>query len=130
STTGPRLPPRSCSSRAPSASARPSKKKTPEVPGVFKRRASQEDLGLTRAEFRTLARLSTPQKIQAFIDAIPQNFEVGGQTCLSVREVLSQRRAMCIEGAMVAACALWINGEPPLLMDLKAKGDFDHVITV
>ena len=94
------------------------------------RRASREDLGLTPAEYRSLARLTTPEKIQAFVDAIPQNFEVGGQTCLSVREVLRQQRAMCIEGAMVAACALWVNGEPPLLFDLKAKGDYDHVVAV
>jgi hypothetical protein len=94
------------------------------------RRASREDLGLTPAEYRSLARLTTPEKIQSFVDAIPQNFEVGGQTCLSVREVLRQQRAMCIEGAMVAACALWVNGEPPLLFDLKAKGDYDHVVAV
>ncbi len=94
------------------------------------RKASREDLGLTPAEYRSLARLTTPEKIQAFVDAIPQNFEVGGQTCLSVREVLRQQRAMCIEGAMVAACALWVNGEPPLLFDLKAKGDYDHVVAV
>jgi hypothetical protein len=94
------------------------------------RRARREDLDLEPWEYRTLARLTTPEKIQAFLDAIPQNFEVGGQTCLSVRGVLRERRAMCIEGAMVAACALWVNGEPPLLFDLKARGDYDHVIAV
>lgn len=95
-----------------------------------RRRARREDLGLTPAEFRALARLNTPAKIQAFLDAIPQNFEIGAQTCLSVQEVLRQRRAMCIEGAMLAACALWINGDPPLLFDLKAKHDYDHVVAV
>lgn len=95
-----------------------------------KRKAGREDLGLTPAEYRTLARLNTPAKIQAFLDAVPQNFEIGAQTCLSVREVLRQRRAMCIEGAMLAACALWVNGEPPLLFDLKARQDYDHVVAV
>lgn len=94
------------------------------------KRARREDLGLEPWEYRALARLTTPEKIQAFLDAIPQNFEQGGQTCLSVRGVLRERRAMCIEGAMVAACALWVNGEPPLLFDLKAKGDYDHVVAV
>jgi hypothetical protein len=92
--------------------------------------ATREDLGLTPAEYRTLARLNTPEKIQAYLDAIPQNFEIGGQTCLSVREVLRQRRALCIEGAVVAACALWINGEPPYLFDLKAEQDADHVVAI
>ena len=31
---------------------------------------------------------------------------------------------------MVAACALWIHGEPPLLLDLKAERDYDHVVTL
>lgn len=95
-----------------------------------KRTATMHDLGLHPAEFRILQRLNDPVKIQEYLDAIPQNFEQGGQTCLSVREVLTQNRAHCIEGAMLAACALWIHGEPPLLLDLKAERDYDHVVTL
>ncbi len=95
-----------------------------------KRFARREDLGLTKAEFAILRRLNTPEKIQAYLDAIPQNFEIGGETCLSVREALNQRRALCIEGAMIAAAALWVHGEPPLLMDLKATRDYDHIVTL
>src|SRR5216684_6702113 len=94
------------------------------------RLARQKDLGLTRAEFSVLARLSTPAKIQSFVDALPANFEIGGQTCLPVREVLRQRRAHCIEGAMLAACALWVHGEPPLLLDMRAERDYDHVVAL
>lgn len=101
------------------------------VPTLVRRRyAWREELGLTRAEFATLRRLSTPQNIQDFLSAWPQNFEPGGQTCLSVREVLRQRRAHCIEGAMVAALALWVHGEPPLLLDLRASRDYDHVVAL
>ena len=92
--------------------------------------ASREHLGLTKAEFAILRRLSTPEKIQAYLDAMPQNFEIGGETCLSVREALGQRRALCIEGAMIAAAALWVHGEPPLLLDLKATHDYDHIVTL
>ncbi|MSQ53250.1 MAG: hypothetical protein EXR28_15340 [Betaproteobacteria bacterium] len=95
-----------------------------------KRTAKIQDLGLHPAEYRALQRLNTPMKIQNCVDAIPQNVERGGQTCLSVREVLRQNRAHCIEGAMLAACALWIQGEPPLLLDLKAEQDFDHVVAL
>jgi hypothetical protein len=94
------------------------------------RRATPKLLGLEPSEFRVLERLRTPEKIQDFLCSLPANFERGGETCLSVREVLKQRRAHCIEGAMVAACALWIHGEPPLLLDLKAERDYDHVVTV
>ena len=95
-----------------------------------KRCASREDLGLTKAEFAILRRLNTPEKIQNYLDAIPQNFEIGGVTCLSVREALGQQRALCIEGAMIAAAALWVHGEPPLLLDLAATQDCDHVVTL
>ena len=95
-----------------------------------KRRASRETLGLTRAEFATLRRLRTPEKIQAFLYGLKQNFETRGETCNSVRTVLKLRRAHCIEGAMLAACALWIHGEPPLLLDLQAVRDFDHVVAL
>ena len=95
-----------------------------------RRFASREYLGLSKSEFAILRRLNTPAKIQAYIDAIPQNFEIGGETCLSVREALSQRRALCVEGAMIAAAALWVHGEPPLLMYLKATRDYDHMVTL
>jgi hypothetical protein len=95
------------------------------------RRATREDLSLSGREFATLARLSTPQNIQTFINAIPANHELGGETILSVREVLRQRRAHCIEGAFVAACALWIHGEPPLVMHMDcAPSDWPHVVAL
>ena len=95
-----------------------------------KRFARREDLGLTRAEFAVLRRLDTPRKIQAFLYGLKQNFEPDGDTCRSVREVLRTRRAHCIEGAMLAAAALWVHGEPPLLLDMRAKRDYDHVVAL
>jgi hypothetical protein len=93
--------------------------------------ARREDLGLARNEFAILQRLSTPQKTQAFLNAIPSNHELGGETILSVREVLRQRRAHCIEGAFVAACALWIHGEPPVVLHLDCDtSDVPHVIAL
>ncbi len=95
-----------------------------------KRTARREDLGLTPAEFAVLRRLNTPHKIQAYLYGLRQNFELSGDTCRPVRYVLRERRAHCIEGAMLAACALWVHGEPPLLMDMRAVRDFDHVVAV
>jgi len=93
--------------------------------------ARPDHLGLRSAEFAKLARLTSPQKIQAFLNAIPINHEIGGETVLSVREVLRQRRAHCIEGAMVAACALWIHGERPLVMHLDCDlSDYPHVVAL
>jgi hypothetical protein len=95
-----------------------------------KRFARREDLGLTPAEFAVLQRLDTPRKVQDFVYGLRQNFELGGETCLTVREVLRTRRAHCIEGAMLAACAFWVHGEPPLLLDMRAVHDFDHVVAL
>jgi hypothetical protein len=76
-------------------------------------------------------RLSTPQRIQAYLNAIPANHEPDGETILSVREVLRQRRAHCIEGAFVAACALWLHGETPLVLHLDCAGsDYPHVLAL
>jgi len=95
-----------------------------------KRFARRADLGLTPGEFAVLRRLDSPQKIQAFLFRLGQNFETAGETCATVRDVLRTRRAHCIEGAMLAACALWIHGEPPLLLDMRAVNDFDHVVAL
>jgi hypothetical protein len=97
---------------------------------IRKRFARREDLGLTRAEFAVLRRLDTPHKIQAFLYKLGQNFEVDGETCRTVREVLRTRRAHCIEGAMLAACTMWVHGKPPLLLDMRAVRDFDHVVAL
>jgi hypothetical protein len=88
-------------------------------------------LGLTAREYATLARLTTPERIQAFLNAIPANHEPGGETVHSVRNVMRHRVAHCIEGALVAACALAIQGQPALVMHLDcAPHDNPHVLAL
>ena len=95
------------------------------------RLATRERLGLSPAEFAVLERLDTPEKIQAYLNATPINHEPDGETVLSVREVIKQRRAHCIEGAMLAACALWVHGDPPWVMHLDChESDYPHVIAL
>jgi hypothetical protein len=97
---------------------------------VGRKSARRQDLGLSASEFAVLERLDTPQKIQSFVHHLRQNFELDGESCRPVRVVLRERRAHCIEGAMLAACALWVHGEPPLLLDMRAVRDFDHVVAL
>jgi hypothetical protein len=88
-------------------------------------------LGLTTAEERLLKKLTTPAKIQDFLDRMPMNHEKGGETHRSVRAALRAKKAHCIEGALIAAAALLLQGEKPLLMDLKATSeDDDHVVAL
>jgi hypothetical protein len=87
--------------------------------------------GFNEKELKILRALDTPKKIQDFLNTIPINFEENGDTCMSPRKVLRENKCHCIEGAMLAASALRIHGEKPLVVDLtSAKDDFDHVITV
>lgn len=88
-------------------------------------------LGLTKREAAALRPLATPIKIQAFLDRLPINFEKRGDTIMSPRRALRERKALCIEGAMIAALALWLHGEPPLLLDLRCgDGREDHVVAL
>jgi hypothetical protein len=98
---------------------------------ILTRYARRQELGLGTRDFDRLARLDSPQRIQAFLNAIPINHELDGETVHSVRNVLRNRRAHCIEGAFVAACALWIHGEPPFVMHLDCElSDYPHVIAL
>ena len=51
-------------------------------------------------------------------------------TAWSPRRVLREGTAHCLEGAIFAAAALRVLGFPPLLLDLEAVQDMDHVIAV
>ncbi|MFZ1683226.1 MAG: hypothetical protein WAU88_03755 [Candidatus Zixiibacteriota bacterium] len=98
---------------------------------LMKSRRSAEDWGISEKEFELFRSLSTPQKIQDFLDKLPRNNEKKERTCASPRVALREKKAHCIEGACIAALALWIHGERPLLLDLKvAKPDEDHVVAL
>lgn len=82
-------------------------------------------------ERRILSRLTTPARIQRFLDEeIGYNLEPQGATCYSPRMVLRHRVAHCMEGALMGALALRLLGYPPLLVDLEAVRDTDHVLAV
>ncbi|MBI5398539.1 hypothetical protein HZB03_03680 [Candidatus Woesearchaeota archaeon] len=87
--------------------------------------------GFTKEEDAVFRSLRTPAKIQDFLNSIPINFEHDGETVLSPRRVLHDRKAHCMEGAMFAATALRFHGDRPFVVDLTATDDDDdHVIAV
>ena len=85
---------------------------------------------LTTQEKRLLRSLSTPRKIQKYLDALPYNKEADGETCRSPRRTIRDETAHCFEAALLAAAALRIGGQPPLILDLESVRDDDHVIAV
>lgn len=85
---------------------------------------------LTAHEKRVLRSLSTPWKVQKYLDALPYNKEPNGDTCRSPRRTIRDQTAHCFEAALLAAAALQVHGHPPLILDLESVRDDDHVITV
>jgi len=74
-----------------------------------------------------LGRLTSPWKIQEFLDGLP--YTTDDQT-RSPRRVMRDRCAHCTEGAIFAAAALRFHGRPPLILDLRAVNDDDHVVAI
>lgn len=86
---------------------------------------------LDHPELAPLRKLDTPAKIQSFVNAIRVNHERNGETCTSPVITMRKNRAHCMEGALVAALALWMHGEPPLILDLRStRDDVDHLVAL
>jgi hypothetical protein len=83
--------------------------------------------GFTPKELRKLRSFKNPHGIQKFLNDAPYHLE---DTAWSPRRVLAENTAHCLEGAIFAAAALRANGYPPLLLDLEADHDTDHVIAI
>ncbi len=88
---------------------------------------SQLSGDLTPAERRKLRSLKDPYGIQRFLYAQPYHL---ADTAWSPRRVLRENTSHCYEGALFGAAALRANGYPPLVIDLEADRDTDHVIAV
>jgi len=82
---------------------------------------------LTPSEARRLRAFKSPVGIQRFLDALPYHL---ADTAWSPRVVLRERTAHCLEGAIFAAAALRCLGYAPLILDLEAEQDTDHVLAV
>jgi len=85
------------------------------------------EINWTKEEKEFLRGFSDPWSIQVFLDSIDY---YAGYECRSPRWVIRKRSAHCFEGALFAAAALQFNGYKPLIVDMKAFNDDDHVIAV
>jgi hypothetical protein len=81
----------------------------------------------TLAELRKLRSLRTPAGIQRYLDKMPYHL---AWTAWSPRRVLQENTGHCLEGAFFAAAALRAIGFPPLVMDMEAERDTDHVVAI
>lgn len=87
--------------------------------------------GFSKRELKMLRQLHTPEKVAQFLDEkIDYNKEPGGPTCHSARTALREGVAHCVEGALLASAALELQGRQPLIWDLEAIRDDDHVLAL
>lgn len=85
----------------------------------------------TNEELLFLKRLSTPALIQDYLESIPFNHEDTGETCMSPRRVMKEKRGHCLEGAMLACAAFILQKRRPLIMSIKVTtDDYDHVVAL
>ena len=89
--------------------------------------SSSSDFDFSPSELRKLRALKTPAGVQRFLDDLPYNL---AYTACSPKKVLQDHTASCLEGGIFAAAALRILGFPPLIFDLEADRDTDHVIAI
>lgn len=84
----------------------------------------------TARERRLIARLSTPARVQLWLNRLPYNTEKGGETLRSFRPVARLETAHCLEAALFAAVVMEQHGYPPLVMSLESQDNLDHVIFI
>lgn len=88
-------------------------------------------MSFTKEEVNFLKKLDTPIKVQDYLESIPFNHEEGGETCMSVRRVLLEKKAHCLEGAMLACAAFVLQGRRPTIVSIKVTtDDYDHVVAI
>ncbi len=80
-----------------------------------------------KEEKEFLSSMDQPVRVQAFLNSIDYNPD---PVCRSPRWVIRKRSAHCFEGALFAAACLQNIGYTPLVLDLKAFNDDDHVIAI
>jgi hypothetical protein len=98
------------------------------VQGIEHRgRGAENGIDWSGEEIAFLKKFPNPYSIQEFLDSIDYNPKA---ECRSPRWIIRKRSAHCFEGALFAAAALDFIGYKPLLVDMKAHNDDDHVIAV
>lgn len=90
------------------------------------RRSARRE-GWTPAELADLGRLRDPAAVQAFLDGVAYGAEPFYR---SPRSILRDGRAQCFDGAVFAAAALRRQGHRPLIVDMRAHNDDDHVVAL
>jgi len=82
---------------------------------------------MIKKEWMFLKQFKKPIDIQTFLNDLKYNSEY---VTKSPRKVFEEKTANCFEGALFAAAVLRTMGHKPLIVDLVAENDDDHVIAI
>ena len=82
---------------------------------------------LSASQRRLFRSLDSPARVQAFLDSIPYSAEPRYRCPLNV---MRDRKAHCYDGALLAITALRRLGRRPMLVDMLAWRDDDHMLAV
>lgn len=78
--------------------------------------------------FKFIKKLNTPKKVQDFLDTLGVNKK---DTVSSPRVCILNKKAHCLEGALLAHSAFMACGRESYLLDIKSKReDLDHVVVL
>jgi hypothetical protein len=97
---------------------------------LFQMNGPPPKAAFTHKEWTLIQRLNTPAKVQAWLTAMPYNWERRGGTMRSFREVVKRNQAHCLEASVAAAVILEQHGYAPLLLDIESIDLLDHVLFV
>lgn len=92
-----------------------------------KREEPRENASFSPEASRLFKQFKKPHDVQLFLSSIKYKSESG---TISPGEVVRRREANCFEGALFAAAALRLLGHKPVIVDMIAVNDDDHVIAV
>jgi hypothetical protein len=93
----------------------------------MKKRHSDKSEPWTEEELKILNKLKSPYLIQEFLDNTAYSDD---PVYRSPKSVIRDRKAHCVDGAFFAAAALRRIGYPPVIMEMTAWRDDDHVIAI
>ena len=77
------------------------------------------------AELALVDRLTTPRRVQRWLDGLAYNRQ---RTLRTFRGVVRHGAAHCLEAVLAAATVLEQHGHPPLVLDIDSQDGLGHVL--